>query len=297
MKSDELFQRARKITPGGVHSPVRAYQSVGGTPVFFQAAEGPWLTSVEGDRYVDFCQSFGPLILGHRDPDVTAAVEQMLDTVWTLGACEPYSLELAEWICQRIPWLEQLRFVSSGTEAVMSALRIARAATGRDRIVKFSGCYHGHCDDLLVAAGSGLAGTATASSAGIPAAHIANTLILPLDDEQTLQALFEREQDTIAAVIIEPLPANNGLLPQRQAFLRKVAELCRQYGALLIFDEVITGFRVAMGGMAEKLGITPDLVTYGKIIGGGLSGRGLWRQKAMARTGRPLLAMCTRLAP
>jgi glutamate-1-semialdehyde 2,1-aminomutase len=268
-RSEELFTRALKVAPGGVHSPVRAFKSVGGTPVFFQKSEGARLQSVEGEWYIDFCQSFGPLILGHRDPDVSAVVHEAVDTAWTFGACEPYSLELAEWVTSRLPWVEKLRFVSSGTEAVMSALRVARAATGRSKVLKFEGCYHGHADSLLVKAGSGLAGEAASDSAGVSQVVAGETLIAPLDDERGFLKVFEAHKGEIAAVIIEPLPANYGLLVQRKEFLETVARACRENGALLIFDEVISGFRVALGGMAELTGIRPDLVTYGKVIGGG----------------------------
>src|SRR5205809_5245773 len=182
--SREYFDRARRVSPGGVHSPVRAFKGVGGTPIFFRSAHGAILTSVDGRDYIDFCQSFGPLMLGHRDPEVAEAVNEMIGTAWSFGAAEPYSLELAEWITARVPWVEMLRFVSSGTEAVMSALRVARAATGRSRILKFEGCYHGHADSLLVKAGSGLAGRTAASSAGIPEGTLAHTLVAPLDDEE-----------------------------------------------------------------------------------------------------------------
>jgi glutamate-1-semialdehyde 2,1-aminomutase len=269
MTSNELFQRALKVAPGGVHSPVRAFKSVGGTPVFFKSAQGAYLESVEGDKYIDFCMSFGPLILGHRDPEVQEDVLKMINTAWTFGACEPYSLELAEWMTKTIPWLEKVRFVSSGTEAVMSALRVARAATGRGKILKFEGCYHGHSDSLLVKAGSGLAGAAASDSAGVSENVASETLVAPLDNLTALEKVFSEQGDQIAAVIIEPLPANFGLLIQRQEFLNKMAELCRSHGSLLIFDEVISGFRVALGGMAQVTGITPDLVCYGKIIGGG----------------------------
>lgn len=268
-ESGALFARAQKIAPGGVHSPVRAFKSVGGTPVFFRKAEGARLQSVEGKWYIDFCQSFGPLLLGHRDPEVTAGVHEMVDTAWSFGACEPYSLELAEWMTARLPWVEKLRFVSSGTEAVMSALRVARAATGREKILKFEGCYHGHADSLLVKAGSGLAGEAASDSAGVSQNVAHETLVAPLDDEQGFLRVFEAHKSEIAAVIIEPLPANYGLLVQRQEFLQFVARTCRAHGVLLIFDEVISGFRVALGGMSETTGIRPDLVTYGKVIGGG----------------------------
>ena len=271
--SEALFERALRVAPGGVHSPVRAFRSVGGTPVFFESAQGATLRSVEGREYLDFCQSFGPLILGHRDPEVTREVQEAIETAWSFGACEPYSLALAEWITARIPWVEKLRFVSSGTEAVMSALRVARAATGRRRILKFEGCYHGHVDGLLVKAGSGLAGIAAASSAGVSEEVAAETIVAPLDDEAQVERIFAlygaAGDQGIAAVILEPLPANYGLLIQRREFLETVIRLARQHGSLVIFDEVISGFRVAMGGMAEVLGLVPDLVTYGKVVGGG----------------------------
>jgi glutamate-1-semialdehyde 2,1-aminomutase len=269
LQSADYFDRARRITPGGVHSPVRAFKGVGGTPVFFRSAAGALLTSVEGREYIDFCQSFGPLILGHRDPDVSEAVREAIDTAWSFGACEPYSLELAEWITARLPWVEMLRFVSSGTEAVMSALRVARAATSRNRILKFEGCYHGHSDSLLVQAGSGLAGESASSSAGVSQRVAHDTLVAPLDDENAVREIFTEQGPEIAAVILEPLPANYGLLIQRREFIEETIRLARAHGALVIFDEVISGFRVALGGMAEVLGIKPDLVTYGKVIGGG----------------------------
>src|SRR6266404_2970040 len=267
--SREYFERAVLVSPGGVHSPVRAFKGVGGTPVFFRSAQGGTMTSVDGREYVDFCQSFGPLMLGHRDPDVSEAVQEAIETAWSFGACEPYSLELAEWITSRLPWVEMLRFVSSGTEAVMSALRIARAATERSRILKFEGCYHGHSDSLLVKAGSGLAGAAASSSAGVSAKVASETLVAPLDDEDAVRKIFAEHGKDIAAVILEPLPANYGLLIQRREFIEEVAKIAREHGALVIFDEVISGFRVALGGMAEVLGMRPDLVTYGKVIGGG----------------------------
>lgn len=238
-------------------------------PLFFSSAQGATMKDVTGVQYTDFCQSFGPLILGHRDPDVEAAVLDQIRTGWTFGAPETYSLALAEWITKRIPWAEKIRFVSSGTEAVMSALRVARAATGRDKVLKFDGCYHGHMDSLLVQAGSGLAGEASTTSAGISAQTASQTLVCPLDDEGQLERIFAAHGKEIACLAIEPLPANNGLLIQRQAFLEKAAKLAKEHGALLLFDEVISGFRVALGGMAELTGIRPDLVTYGKILGGG----------------------------
>jgi glutamate-1-semialdehyde 2,1-aminomutase len=268
-KSSELFDRALRLSPGGVHSPVRAFKGVGGTPIFFRSAQGAMLTSVEGDDYIDFCQSFGPLMLGHRDPEVSEVVRDAIDTAWSFGACEPYSLELAEWITSRLPWVEMLRFVSSGTEAVMSALRVARAATGRSRILKFEGCYHGHADSLLVKAGSGLAGESASSSAGVSERVASETLVASLDDEESVRAVFAEHGSEIAAVILEPQPANYGLLLQRREFIEETFGIARKHGALVIFDEVISGFRVAMGGMAEVLNLRPDLATYGKVIGGG----------------------------
>jgi glutamate-1-semialdehyde 2,1-aminomutase len=264
-----LYDRALRVTPGGVHSPVRAFRSVGGTPVFFARGAGARLSDVDGRSYIDFCQSFGPLILGHADPDVTRAVHHAVDDGWSFGACEPYSLALAEWIVGRVSGVERIRFVSSGTEAVMSALRIARAATRRPRILKFEGCYHGHADAMLVQAGSGLAGRVAASSAGVPDGILGDTLVAPLDDDDAIDEVFRQHGPSIAAVIVEPLPANYGLLPQRTEWLAHLAQQCRQHGALLVLDEVISGFRIGRGGMAEALGIRPDLVTYGKVIGGG----------------------------
>lgn len=267
--SEELFERAKKVSPGGVHSPVRSFRSVGGTPVFFASANRATLTDIEGKEYIDYCLSFGPLILGHRDPEVEEVVRETAGLAWSFGAAEPYSLELAEFITSQIPWAEKVRFVNSGTEAVMSALRVARAATGREKILKFDGCYHGHLDALLVKAGSGLAGESSSDSAGISTTAIANTLVLPLDDENAVEKIFETEGKNIAALIIEPLPANYGLLIQRKEFLTKIVEIAKKNGTLVVFDEVISGFRTGFQGMAGLLGIKPDLVTYGKIIGGG----------------------------
>ncbi len=269
MNSHELFERAKKVAPGGVHSPVRSFRSVGGEPIFFKSSKGAYLYDIEGKEYVDFCLSFGPLILGHRDPEVEDVVRETIELAWTFGACEPYSLELAEFIVNEVPWVEKIRFVSSGTEAVMSALRVARAATGRDRVLKFDGCYHGHLDALLVKSGSGLAGEPSSDSAGISARQMADTLVLPLDDEKQVEELFEKYGKEIAVLAIEPMPANYGLLLQRKEFLQKITDVARQYGTLVLFDEVISGFRVGMRGYSEIVGIEPDIVTYGKIIGGG----------------------------
>jgi glutamate-1-semialdehyde 2,1-aminomutase len=250
---------------------VRAFGSVGGTPIFFKSAQGPYLTTVDGEQLIDFCMGFGPHLLGHRDPEVSQVVHEAVDMAWTFGACEPYSLELAEWVTERLPFVEKLRFVNSGTEAVMSALRVARGVTGRSLVVKFEGCYHGHVDSLLVKAGSGLAGKTASDSLGIPEQFIQTTAVLPLDDDNCLQEFFNLHGATVAAVILEPLPANYGLLIQRDEFIKKVVEVARHHGALVIFDEVISGFRVALGGMAERLGLSPDLVTFGKVLGGGLA--------------------------
>ena len=269
MNSEQLYARACAVSPGGVHSPVRAFRSVGGTPRFMRAAHGAHLVDVEGREYLDFCMAFGPLILGHRNEAVHAAASAALDDGWSFGTAEPYSLELAEFITRRIPWVQSIRFVNSGTEAVMSALRVARAATGRSKILKFEGCYHGHADSMLLRAGSGLADAPVPDSAGIGADAAHGTLIAPLDDIAALEAVFARHGSDIAAVIIEPLPANYGLLPQRAEFLAALADLARRAGALLLFDEVISGFRIGFQGYAGYCGIQPDLVTYGKIIGGG----------------------------
>src|SRR5436853_2414387 len=230
--SREYFERALRVSPGGVHSPVRAFKGVGGTPIFFHSAQGAKLTSVDGYEYIDFCQSFGPLILGHRDPSVSGAVGEAVERAGSFGGCEPYSLELAEWITSRLPWFEMLRFVSSGTEAVMSALRVARAATNRNRILKFEGCYHGHSDSLLVKAGSGLAGVAASSSAGVSSRVASEALVAPLDDEDAVRKLFDEFGQEIAAVILEPLPANYGLLIQRRQFIEEVVKIAREHGAL-----------------------------------------------------------------
>lgn len=267
--SEKYFERSQKVAPGGVHSPVRAFRSVGGTPIFFKSASGATLTDVDEKSYVDFCMSFGPLLLGHRDPVVEEKVREMIGTAWSFGACEPYSLALGEFIQAQVPFVEKLRFVSSGTEAVMSALRVARAATGRHRILKFNGCYHGHADSLLVKAGSGLAGEGSSDSAGVSPTTASETLVCNLNDSVNLERLFAEYGSEIAALIIEPLPANYGLLLQEDSFLKKAASLCKKAGSLLIFDEVISGFRVGPQGMAGLTGITPDLVTYGKILGGG----------------------------
>jgi glutamate-1-semialdehyde 2,1-aminomutase len=265
-----LFARAQRSIPGGVNSPVRAFRAVGGTPKFIARGEGAYVVDEEGKRYLDFVGSWGPLILGHAHPEVVDAIAKAAALGTTYGAPCKAEIELAEEVIAAYPGLEQVRFVSSGTEATMSAIRLARGATGRDLIVKFSGCYHGHADHLLVAAGSGLVTFGQPSSAGVPKEFAALTRVLPLDDDARLKALFDTEGSKIACVIIEPIPANNGLLLQRKEFLQLLRDLTRRHGALLIFDEVISGFRVGPGGAAAHYGITPDLATFGKVIGGGL---------------------------
>ena len=269
-RSAQLYERACRVIPGGVSSPVRAFRAVGGTPLFIARGAGARVTDVDGRTYLDLVGSWGPLIAGHAHPAVVAAVSAALARGTTFGAPCEAEVELAERVSAAYPAAEQVRFVSSGTEAVMSAIRVARAFTGRDLIVKFAGCYHGHADHLLVAAGSGLATLGKPSSAGVPQAFTGCTRVLPLDDEAALAALFERDGARIAALIIEPVPANHGLLPQRREFLEALRRVTRAHGALLIFDEVISGFRLARGGAAELLGITPDLATFGKVIGGGM---------------------------
>jgi glutamate-1-semialdehyde 2,1-aminomutase len=268
--SAELYRRACRVIPGGVNSPVRAFRAVGGTPLFISRAAGQHLHDADGRRFLDFVNSWGALILGHAHPAIVGAVAEACRNGTSYGAPCAGEVELAERITAAYPGLEQVRFVSSGTEAVMSAVRLARAATRRDLIVKFAGCYHGHADHLLVSAGSGLATFGRPSSAGVPEAFVACTRVLPLDDENALRELFEREGSRIAAVIIEPLPANHGLLLQSQANLKALRAITREHGALLIFDEVITGFRLGPGGVAQLSDITPDLATFGKVIGGGM---------------------------
>ncbi len=269
-KSRKLMEQSLEIVPGGVNSPVRAFKSVGGTPRFIAKGAGAFLYDVDGNKYLDFCNSWGPLILGHADKDVVAAVKAQVDKGMTFGASTELEYELAQFIVQNVDVVEKVRFVSSGTEAVMSAIRVARGFTKRDLILKFDGCYHGHSDHLLVKAGSGLVTFGQPSSAGVPEAITSKTVVLPLDDEDALQDFFANHGDELAAVIIEGIPANNGLLVQRHDYMRLLRALTERHGALLILDEVITGFRLGLGGAAAYYGIRPDLVTYGKIIGGGM---------------------------
>jgi glutamate-1-semialdehyde 2,1-aminomutase len=270
MSSRDLLDLARTVMPGGVNSPVRAFLSVGGEPPFIASGAGCRVRDSEGREYLDFVGSWGPLILGHAHPAVIEAVVRTARDGLTFGATCELEVRLAQAVLARFPFAGKIRFVSSGTEAVMSAVRLARGATGRSRIVKFDGCYHGHADSLLVKAGSGLATLGTPDSAGVPKEIASLTEVLPLDDEEALARLFAARGREIAAVIVEPLPANAGLLVQRLEFLQRLRETCTAHGALLIFDEVISGFRVAPGGMTQLTGITPDIVTVGKIVGGGM---------------------------
>ena len=268
--ASDAWARAERVMPGGVSSPVRAFRAVGGAPPVIASARGAELVDTNGKTYVDLVGSWGPLILGHAHPAVVEAVTRAARDGLSFGATCQREIELAERVLARYPFAERVRFVSTGTEAVMSAIRLARGATGRSRIVKFDGCYHGHSDGLLVKAGSGLATFAQPDSAGVPGEIAALTEVLPLDDEAAAAELFARRGREIAAVLIEPLPANSGLLVQRKEFLAALRALTSEHGALLVFDEVISGFRVAPGGMCALTGITPDLVTLGKIVGGGL---------------------------
>ena len=268
--SGELYARACELMPGGVSSPVRAFRSVGGTPRVIDRAKGAYVTDVDGNELLDFVGSWGPLVLGHAHASTLTAISIAAERGTTFGAPTPFEVDLAERIIEMHPALERVRFVSSGTEAVMSAVRTARGFTERDLILKFSGCYHGHADHLLVAAGSGLATFGTPSSAGVPAAFAEQTAVLPLNDEDALDAFFTERGSELACVLIEPAPANNGLLLQTDSYLSKLRTLCDAHGALLIFDEVISGFRLAPGGYSELCGVTPDLATFGKVIGGGL---------------------------
>ncbi len=269
-RSQQLLTLASRVIPGGVNSPVRAFKSVGGVPRFIDRGEGAYLLDADGNKYLDFCCSWGPLILGHADPDVVSAVKTQVERGMTFGATTELEYQLAEFIVSQVDCVEKIRFVSSGTEAVMSAIRLARGFTKRDLILKFEGCYHGHSDYLLVKAGSGLVTFGNPSSAGVPDSFAAQTAVLPLDDEDALENFFAQHGDRLAAVIIEGIPANNGLLIQRHDYMRLLRALTEKHGALLILDEVITGFRLGMGGAANYYGIRPDLVTYGKIIGGGM---------------------------
>jgi glutamate-1-semialdehyde 2,1-aminomutase len=269
-RSRELYQEAQMLLPGGVNSPVRAFRGVGGDPVFIDHASGPYLYDVDGNRYLDYVQSWGPMILGHAHPAVVAAVVQASQRGFSFGAPTQAESELAKLVIACFPSVEMLRFVNSGTEATMSALRLARAYTGRSKIIKFSGCYHGHADMLLVQAGSGVATMGLPDSPGVPQETTSHTLTAAYNDIAAVEQLFQRYPNEVAAVIVEPVAANMGLVLPQPGFLEALRALTQQYGALLIFDEVMTGFRVALGGMQERTQIMPDLTCFGKIIGGGL---------------------------
>ncbi|TWI99293.1 glutamate-1-semialdehyde 2,1-aminomutase [Mucilaginibacter frigoritolerans] len=269
-KSAELFAKAKTYFPGGVNSPVRAFKSVHGTPLFIEKGDGSHIWDADGNEFIDYCGSWGPLILGHNNGKVREKVISVMQNGMSFGAPTALENELAELILKNNKYIQKLRFVSSGTEAVMSAIRLARGYTKRDKILKFEGCYHGHTDSLLVKAGSGLVTFGETSSAGVPKSFADETIVIPLNDEQALEQAFANFKDQIAAVIIEPIPANNGLLLQEKEFLKFLRIICAQNGTLLIFDEVISGFRVGFEGAAGHYQIKPDIITYGKIIGGGL---------------------------
>ena len=269
-RSQKLFQRAQLVIPAGVNSPVRAFRSVGGTPPFIQRGKGAQVWDADGRAYADYVGSWGPLIVGHAHPDVVKAVQQAAERGLSFGAPTEQEVEIAELLCRLVPSIEQVRLVSSGTEATMSAIRLARGFTGRSKIVKFEGCYHGHADALLVKAGSGALTFGQPSSAGVPEATAADTLVLDYNDEIALERVFEREGAGIAAVIVEPVAGNMNLVAPRPGFLESLRKLCTHHDAVLIFDEVMTGFRVALGGAQALYGVTPDLTTLGKVIGGGM---------------------------
>ncbi|TAM56556.1 glutamate-1-semialdehyde-2,1-aminomutase [bacterium] len=269
-RSSELFERSKRVIPGGVNSPVRAFRAVGGTPRFVARGEGAFIYDADGNRYVDYVCSWGPLIAGHAHPDVRRAVELALARGSSFGAPTAAEAELAELVVEMVPSVELVRFVSSGTEATMSALRLARGFTGRDKVVKFSGCYHGHADAFLVSAGSGALTFGTPDSPGVTAGTAGDTLTANYNDLESVRALFARNPERIACVIVEPYAGNMGLVPPEAGFLQGLRALTREHGALLIFDEVITGFRAARGGAQEREGVLPDLTTLGKVIGGGL---------------------------
>lgn len=269
-RSQQLYERACEFMPGGVNSPVRACRAVGMSPLFISRASGSKIYDEDGNEFIDYICSWGPNILGHAVPQITEAVKAACDRGLTFGACHKGEIELAELIRRHFPSMEMLRLVNSGTEAVMSAIRAARGYTGRDRIIKFEGCYHGHSDGLLAKAGSGLMTHAIPSGAGVPAGCTADTLLAKYNDEGSVEKLFSACGDTIAAVIVEPCAANMGVVPPKPGFLEFLRDITRKYGALLIFDEVITGFRLSDGGAQKYYGITPDLTTLGKIVGGGM---------------------------
>lgn len=269
-RNQQLFERSQKFIPGGVNSPVRAFRSVGGTPVFFQRGQGAYALDADDKTYIDYVGSWGPLILGHAHPEVVEAVKRVAQNGLTFGAPTEAELEIAELLCQLVPSIEQVRLVSSGTEATMSAIRLARGYTGRNRIVKFEGCYHGHDDALLVKAGSGALTFGHPSSAGVPEETASSTIVLDYNDLEGVEQAFDRLGKEIAAVIVEPVAGNMNLIAPKPGFLQGLRELCTKYGTVLIFDEVMTGFRVGLECAQGLFGIKPDLTTLGKVIGGGM---------------------------
>ena len=269
-RSETLFDRAKKVIPGGVNSPVRAFLSVNDTPRFIISASGALITDADENSYIDYIGSWGPMILGHNHPVIMDAVMKAALNGLSFGAATENEVIMAELICSLFPSIEMVRMVNSGTEAVMSAIRVARGATGRDKILKFAGCYHGHCDSMLVSAGSGLMTSGVSGSAGVTEGCAKDTLTAPYNDIEATKQIFERNWGEIAAVIIEPVAANMGVVLPENDFLARLRQLCDQNGALLIFDEVITGFRLGIGGAQELYGVRPDLTTFGKIIGGGM---------------------------
>ena len=269
-RSKAVFEAAQAYLPGGVNSPVRSFRGVGGDPVVVASGAGSRMTDVDGNVYVDYCGSWGPLILGHAHPAVVEAVTRAASRGLTYGATTEAEGELARLVCESVPSIEMVRFVNSGTEATMSALRVARGFTGRTKVVKFDGCYHGHADGLLVQAGSGVATLSLPDSAGVPASYAAETLVAPYNDVPAIEAVFQRHAADIAAVIVEPVAANMGVVPPAEGFLERLRSLCDANGSLLIFDEVITGFRIGLGGYQAACGVTPDLTCLGKVVGGGM---------------------------
>jgi len=269
-RSEILFASAQNHIPGGVNSPVRAFRSVGGTPLFLKHAEGAYVTDEDGKRYVDYVGSWGPMILGHSHPEVLDAVRRQLQHGLSYGAPTAMETEMAELVCSMVPSMDMVRMVSSGTEATMSAIRLARGYTGRDSIIKFEGCYHGHSDSLLVKAGSGALTQGVPSSAGVPAAFARHTLTLPFNDLPAVEEMLAKVGSEVACIIVEPVAGNMNCVPPAPGFLEGLREQCDKHGVVLIFDEVMTGFRVALGGAQAHFGVTPDLTTFGKIIGGGM---------------------------
>lgn len=269
-KSSKLYEEAKNLFPGGVNSPVRAFKSVDGPPIFISHANGCKMTDVDGNSFIDFCCSWGPLILGHNNDNIREAIKETVDKGASFGTPTAHGNEIGKLILDHHRFIDKIRFVSSGTEAVMSAIRLARGVTGKDKILKFDGCYHGHVDSLLVKAGSGLATFGVSSSAGVTKKLAEDTLVIPLNDVEILRSTIKEHHQELAAVIIEPIPANNGLLLQTKAFLESLRTICTEYHVLLIFDEVISGFRAGFEGAAGRFDIQPDIITFGKIIGGGM---------------------------